>query len=186
MGPNSGEGLECEVSVDEMRLEYVSEFEYLGCVLDELGTDEAKRRRKAASRRSVVGGWRLQPECTRVLNEEFLVPVLMYGNETMIWKEKERSRIIAVHADNLRGMRGIKRMDGVPNTRMKELCGVTKGVNERNDLGVLRWFEHLERMENKIAKRVYAGQCAGSRSVGWLRKRQIDIMKDSLKKKLYK
>ena len=33
--------MECEVSVDGVQLEHVSEFKYLGCVLDESGTDEA-------------------------------------------------------------------------------------------------------------------------------------------------
>ena len=36
------EGLECEVCIDEMRLENFSESKYLGCVLDESGTDEAR------------------------------------------------------------------------------------------------------------------------------------------------
>ena len=36
---NGEEGLECEVHVDGIRLEYISEFKYLGCVLDESGTD---------------------------------------------------------------------------------------------------------------------------------------------------
>ena len=31
---NGEEGLECEVHVDEIRLEHVSEFKYLKCVLD--------------------------------------------------------------------------------------------------------------------------------------------------------
>ena len=31
-----------------------------------------------------------------VLNETLLVPVPMYGSETMLWKEKEKSRIRAV------------------------------------------------------------------------------------------
>ena len=35
------EGLECEASVDGMRLEHASEFKYLGCVLDESSTNEA-------------------------------------------------------------------------------------------------------------------------------------------------
>ena len=35
------EGLECEVWVDGMRVEHVSEFKYLGCVLDESSADEA-------------------------------------------------------------------------------------------------------------------------------------------------
>ena len=42
----------------------------------------------------------------------------------------------------------------------------------------------MERMENdKIAKRVYVGKCVGSRSVGRLWKRWIDIVKDCLKKR---
>ena len=35
------EGLECEVCIDKIHLEHVSEFKYLVCVLDESGTDEA-------------------------------------------------------------------------------------------------------------------------------------------------
>ena len=42
-----------------------------------------------------------------------------------------------------------------------------KGVNERIDEGVLQWFGGVERMENdRIAKRVYLGECAGCRSLG--------------------
>ena len=71
-----------------------------------------------------------------VLHETLLVPVLMYGSETMLWKE-EISRIRAVQVDNLRGLLGIRRMDKVPNARIRELCGVTKGVDEKIDEGVL-------------------------------------------------
>ena len=34
----------------------------------------------------------------------------MYGSETMLWKE--RSRIRAVHIDNLRGLLSIRRIEG--------------------------------------------------------------------------
>ena len=54
-----------------------------------------------------------------------LVPLLMFDSETMIWKEKERSRIRAVDMDNLRGQLGIRRMDKLPNTRIKKMYGVT-------------------------------------------------------------
>ena len=44
---------------------------------------------------------------------------------------------------------------------------MTDGVDEKIDEGVLRWFGHVERMErDRIAKRVYLGECAGSRSMG--------------------
>ena len=74
----------------------------------------------------------------------------MYGSE--------RSRITVVQMDNLRGLLGKRRMDRVQNPRMRELCEVKKGVDERIDEGVLRWVGHMERMENgRIAKRVYVG-----------------------------
>ena len=53
--------------------------------------------------------------------ETLLVPILVYGRETMLWKEKERSRIRVVQMDNLRGLLGIRRMDRVPNAGIREL-----------------------------------------------------------------
>ena len=122
--------------------------------------------------------------CSLSVLESLLVPVLMCGSETMIWKEKKRSRIRAVQMDNLRGLLGIRRMDKFRNALIRELCGVTKGVDERIDEGVLRWFGHVERMENNmITKRFYVGECVGSRSVGRPRKRGIDTVKGCLKKR---
>ena len=52
--------------------------------------------------RSLVNVRGFQLECAMVLHESLLVPVLMYGSETMVWtEEKERSRIRAVQMDNL-------------------------------------------------------------------------------------
>ena len=82
------------------RLEQVSQFKYFGCGFDESGADDAECCWKVASDRKVAGTIRslvnvrgLQLECARVLHEEFPVPVLLYGIETMIWREKKRSRI---------------------------------------------------------------------------------------------
>ena len=80
------EGLKCEVCVDGIRLENVSEFKYVGSVLDESGTDGAECSRKVASRRKGAGALRslvnvrsIQLECARLLHESLLVPVLRYG-----------------------------------------------------------------------------------------------------------
>ena len=98
--------------------------------------------------------------------------------------KEERSRIKAIQMDNLRGLLGIRRMDKLLNAQIRHLCEVTKGVDEKIDEGVLRWSGHVERMENdRIAKRVYVGECAGSRSVGRPRKRWIDTVKECLKKR---
>ena len=61
--------------------------------------------------------------------------------------------IRAVQTDNLRGLLCIRRTNKVPNARIRQLCGVTNGVDEMIDEGVPRWFGHVERMENdRIAK----------------------------------
>ena len=60
---------------------------------------------------------------------------------------------------------------------------MTKGVDEKINECVLRWFGYVERMENdRIAKRAYVEECSGSSSVGRLRKRWIDTVKYCLKK----
>ena len=126
----------------------------------------------------------LQLECARVLHQALIVPVLTYGSETMLWKEKKRPRIRAAQMDNLRGLLGIKRMNRVSNARIRELCGVTNGVDEMIDEGVLRWFGQVERMEkDRIAKKVYVGERTGYRSVRRWRKKLIDTVKEGLKKR---
>ena len=82
----------------------------------------ASGRRGAGATRSMVNAKDLQIKCARVLHETLLLPVLMYGSETMLWREKERSRMRDVQMDNLRGLFGIRRMDRIPNARIRELC----------------------------------------------------------------
>ena len=55
----------------------------------------------------------------------------------MLWKEKQRSTIKTVQMDNLKGLLGKIRMDRLPNTRIRELCGMMKRVDEKIDKGGL-------------------------------------------------
>ena len=121
--------------------------------MGELGTNDTKCCRKVLSERKVVGAIRslisargLQLECVRVLLEELLMRVLLYGSETMIYREKEGSRIRAVQMDNLRGLLGIWRMDRVMNAWIRELREVAKGIDKRINESV--WFGHNKKMEN--------------------------------------
>ena len=50
--------------------------------------------------------------------------------------------------DNLKGLLVIRRMDKVPNALIRKLYRVKKGLDERIDEGVLRWFGHVEKMES--------------------------------------
>ena len=76
-------------------------------------------RRVAGVIRSLVNARDLQLQCARVLHETLLVPILMYGRDNVM--------------NNLRRLLGIRRMDTVQNSGIRELCRVAKGVDERID-----------------------------------------------------
>ena len=52
-------------------------------------------------------------------------------------------RIRPIQMDNLRDLLGIGRMDKVPNEWILQLCGVTKGVDEKIYEGILQWLGYL-------------------------------------------
>ena len=64
------EGSGCEVCVDGIRLEYVSEFKYLGCVLNKSGTDEPECSRKVTSGKKVaraISLWLMLRVCSLIV-----------------------------------------------------------------------------------------------------------------------
>ena len=81
-------------------------------------------RRVAGAIRSLIDGRSFQFECARAL---YVVAVLPYGSVTMIWREKERSKIWAVQIDNLRGLLNIRIMDKVPNAWIRQLISIGEG-----------------------------------------------------------
>ena len=54
---NEEEGLQCEVHLDGIRLEYVSEFKYLGYVLDRWGKNGGGRWRAGGGLQMPSGPW---------------------------------------------------------------------------------------------------------------------------------
>ena len=80
-----------------MRLEHVSKFKYLRFVWDESSTYGAECRKKVASKKKVAGtiislrnAMSLQLEFAKVQDEGFIVPILIYGSETMVGRGKEK------------------------------------------------------------------------------------------------
>ena len=80
--------------------------------------------------------------------------------------------------DNLRGVLGVRRIDKMRNEVIRELCGVEKGVKERISESILRWFGHMERMdENRLVKRMYKGECVGDKRRGRPKNKWIGSVK---------
>ena len=62
-----------------------------------------------------------------LFHKKLLEPVLIYDNETMIWKERESSRIRSVQMENLRALLGIRKMDSPEGTNKGVVCRDEKG-----------------------------------------------------------
>ena len=98
--------------------------------------------------------------------------------------DKYRSKMQAVQMDNLRGVLGVRRIDKMRNEYIRGLCGVENGVKERICESILRWFGHLERMdESRLVKRVYRGECVGNKRRGRPRTKWIKSVELCLEKR---
>ena len=84
--------------------------------MNQSGTDDVECCKKVASGWKVVGAITslvnardLQPECARALHEGLLVPFLLYGSETMIWREKKGSGFRIMQMENPKVLQGTRR-----------------------------------------------------------------------------
>ena len=76
--------------------------------------------------------------------------------------EENESRICAVEMRALRSMCGVSIVDRVRNEVIRERCGVKENVVTRIDKGMLRWFGHVERMdETRMTKEIYTASFSG-------------------------
>jgi hypothetical protein len=78
-----------------------------------------------------------------------LLPTLMYGSESWVWQKKHTSSVNAVEMRALRSMIGVKLSDRVRNEVIREECGVKEDVLTEIKKNMLRWFGHVERMDER-------------------------------------
>ena len=65
-----------------------------------------------------------------MMHEGLLVPVLIYESETVVWMEKERSRISAIQMDSVSGFLVIIKICKMLDACVRKLCGETNRVIE--------------------------------------------------------
>ncbi len=115
-----------------------------------------KGRSVVGSLAGVMKGRNVSMDVKRGLRKSILLPTLTYGSENWTWNGAQQSRVRAVVMSYLRGACGVSRWDGLSNASVYERCGIIGhgsgvgcGVVEWVKRSTLRWFGHIERMENE-------------------------------------
>ena len=117
----------------------------------------------------------------KVLYEKVVVPTVMYGSESWGMKVTERQKLNVFEMKCLRSMTGVSRLDRVRNEVVRTRTGVRRELAARVDMNVLRWFGHVERMDNeRLLKKVMNVKVDGRSARGRPRFGWMDGVKRAL------
>ena len=83
-------------------------------------------------------------------------------------RSAERRKVNILKMKCLRNLVGVSLMERVRNEEVRRRTGIERELVSRADQRVLRWFGHVERMdESRMARRVLMAEVSG----GWVRGR---------------
>ena len=91
----------------------------------------------------------------------------LYGGEAWGMRSAERRKMNVLEIKCLRNLVGVSQMDKVRNEEVRRRAGIEIEFASRADQRVLRWFGHVERMdEYRMARRVLMAEVSGVRVRG--------------------
>ena len=170
------------VILDDKRMEEVQKYRYLGTDVANDGRMHEEISHRITEARKAAGAlgslWKrrnISREAKVGMFEGIVEPSLMYGSEVWVLNKSERKKIEAVEMNCLRSICGVRRIDRVRNEEVRRVCGKERSVGMKIDQSVLRWFGHVERMnEERMVRRVYESSVHGTRRRGRPRKCWMD------------
>ena len=117
----------------------------------------------------------------KCLNEGVIAPTALYGAKAWGIRSAERRKLNVLEMKCLRSLVGVARMDGVRNEEVHKRARIETELASRVDQRILRWFGHVERMdEYHIARRVLMAEVSGGQVQGRLGLPWMDDVKVTL------
>ena len=88
-------------------------------------------------------------------------------------RSAERRNVNVIEMKCLRSLVGMSRMDKVRNEEVYRRAGIERELASRADQRVSRWFGHVERMDDRMARKVLVAEVSGGRvrgrpRLGWM------------------
>ena len=175
--------------VDNMQIDQVKSFSYLGAIVNGNNTlEEEIRERIAKMRIKLFFKSNLVSRKSKLkLYRSVIRPVVLYGCETWVIKESIIKRLSVFERKILREIFGPTKEDnGIWRIRtIKELDELIKHRNVINYFKAQRlsWFGHIYRMpETSIVKRIYKWKPFTGRPAGSPKSRWEDDVRNELRK----
>ena len=117
--------------------------------------------------KSVQSNRGLGIKAKKCLYEGVIVPTALYGAEPWGMRIAERRKLNVLEMKCLRSLVGVSGMDRVRNEEVRRRAGIEMELASRADQRVLRWFVHVERMdEYRMARRVLMAEVGGGQVRG--------------------
>ena len=117
--------------------------------------------------KSVLSNRGLGIKANKCLYEGIIAPTALYGTEAWGMRRADRRKVNVLEMKCLRSLVGMSRMDIVRNEEEHRRAGIERELASRADQRVLRWFGHVERMdEYRTAGRVLMVEVSGERVRG--------------------
>ncbi|XP_022201339.1 uncharacterized protein LOC111058148 [Nilaparvata lugens] len=181
----------CTITLEGQRVESVEDFSYLGSMLDREGRNDKEvinRVRKGAQFyqqvRTLLWNKDIPLKTKQTLYSSYYVPIASYSLEACTTNRREESRLQAGEMKFLRTCVQKTRRDRVRNDEIR------KEVEQRETLlthisnARLRWYGHVERMENTRTAKVWLhGEVEGRRPRGRPRRRWRDQVRREIQER---
>ena len=131
--------------------------------------------------KSVLSNRGLGIKAKKCLYEGVIVPTAFLGEEAWGIRSAERRKVNVLGMKCLRSFVGVSRMDRVRKEEMRRRAGIESELASGADQRVLRWFGHVERMDDySMARRVLMAEVSGGRVRGRPRLSWMDGVKVAL------
>ena len=143
------------VILNSKALEQVDCFKYLGSQVAADGGCERdgvhrmnEGYRASRALKNVLRNRGLGIKAKKCLYEGVIAPTALYGADALGMRSAARRKVNVLEMKCLRSLIGVSRIDRVRNEEVRRRAGIEMELASRADQRVLRWFGHVERMDD--------------------------------------
>lgn len=170
--------IRCKFVINNTLIKQVNQFKFLGYTLSPFEEVDVKQKTEIFNRMCGTITRTLKNKARKETMLKFYktmaVPAGLYGAESWVLTNRDRSRIQASEMRFLRSVMGVTRMDRIRNEEIRQSLNI---YNLNNKIVEYRqnWRSHVERMsDERLPKLILGYQPKGFRSIGRPRKRWQD------------